>query len=232
MADITRVKPNLATIIRRESSSLPPDALPTAALTFANQLSQNDAEVDYVVLRFDSQTHELGLTYSDALKTTLGLLANHYTLAAGGGTDDFNNPEPPPTPTDAAKEDCKMAYCDPFTAGQSPLALPLPDALNWVFNQLNVLNDFVIVRVSAATWTAFGNGLQTVSERFPVFKAAAQNVKSRFGVDSSAPYIFEINHLRAGDRAGLADWVGRYDQVYSAVLLLRFTSGQTPQEFL
>lgn len=222
------VKPNIATFIRRESSAMPPGDLPAAALAFVNQLSAMDIDVDYVTLRFDSQTHELGLTYSDALKTSLGLADNHYTLVAPAGGGGGGNAT---TGTGTLS-----LYFDPFNTPVIPLSLPLPEAYLRVSEAVAQYqtHDHVIVWVSATGWDQFYSSLLAAGARFPDFAVTAQNVQQRFGfVSSPAPDLPEVSVIRAGESyTALADWIGRYDQVFSAVLVMRFAAGAVPGEYL
>lgn len=211
---------------------LPAD-LPAAALAFANQLSEMDVDVDYVTLRFDSQTKELGLTYSDGLKAALGLGSNHYTLVSpatagagdtdGGGTDSaglFNS--------------AFTIYFDPFNQNLNPLTLPLPVAYARVLSAVDPTADHVIVRVSDGGWEGFCRALLSAGATFPEFLDTAVNVQQRFGFASSpAPALAEVSVILAGESyAPIGDWVGRYDQVYTAVLVMRYAAGTVPTEFL
>ena len=213
-----------------------PADLPAAALAFVNQISAMDVDVDYVTLRFDSQTKELGLTYSDDLKTALGLGSNHYTL--------FSPPTDGQIPGDVGGGDSAASaalgtasyYLDPFNFSTPTLSCPLPEAFLWAAELIGAVpdHDHVVVKVSSMGWDGFYAATQQAGQRFADFAATAVNIRQRFGFASfpgqPAP---EISVIPAGaGYAQLADWVGRYDQVYSAVLVIRFTAGTVPKEFL
>lgn len=208
---------------------MPPGDLPVAALAFVNQLSAMDIDVDYVTLRFDTQTHELGLTYSDALKTSLGLADNHYTLVAPNSNRDGSG-------GNASSGTSSLSlYFDPFNTPITPLSLPLPEAYLRVAEAVaqHPTHDHVIVWVAATGWDNFYAECLTAGVRFPDFAVTAQNVQQRFGFASSpAPVLPEVSVIYAGSGyAALGDWVGRYDQVFSAVLVMRFAAGTVPEEF-
>lgn len=219
---------------------MPAADLPAKTLEFVNGLSLMDVEVNYVALRFDSQTKELGLTYSDALREALGLGNNHYTLfsptTAPDAPTDPTDPAPDTTGDDSAtRYGAAMSfYRDMFTENRQPLALPLPDAYALVSQMIDPDSDTVIVIVSSGDWLDFLRKLRTAAERFAEFSNTATNVEQRFGVVSfPAPDLPEVSVIRAGEGyAALADWVGRYDLVYTAVLVMRFAAGTVPTEFL
>ena len=129
----------------------------------------------------------------------------------------------------------QASFFDPFNLNLSPLSLPLPMA----FSRAVVLlveapgDDHVVVRVSSHSWEDFYRRLLSAAKRFPEFLDTAVNVQQRFGFASSPiSDLPEISVIPAGTGyAALADWVGRYDQVYSAVLVMRFAAGTVPQEY-
>ena len=218
---------------------LPAD-LPAAALAFANQLSEMDVDVDYVTLRFDSQTKELGLTYSDGLKAALGLGSNHYTLVspATAGTGDTGGGGGGETTDDSAGRYGAglTVYRDMFTQNMTPLALPLPSAYALTVAVLDAAHDHdhVVISVSSHDWAVFYSELLTAGARFNEFFDTARNVQQRFGFASSPAHdLPEVSVIRAGESyAPIGDWVGRYDQVYTSVLVMRFAAGTVPEDLL
>ena len=127
------------------------------------------------------------------------------------------------------------SFLDPFNVNLIPLSLPLPEAFARVVAVLATHpdDDHVIVRVSSHSWEDFYRLLLTASRDFPEFLDTAVNVQQRFGFASSpAPALPEVSVIAAGSGyAALGDWVGRYDQVFSAVLVMRFAAGAVPEEF-
>ncbi len=126
-------------------------------------------------------------------------------------------------------------YLDPFNVNLNPLSLPLPEAFARLTAVLatHASNDHVIVKVSSQSWEDFYRQLLTAAKQYPAFLDTAVNVQQRFGFASSptltAPNVALIR--AGGGYAAIADWVGRYDQVYSAVLVLRYAAGQLPAEY-
>lgn len=209
-----------------------PADLPAAALAFVNQLSEMDVDVDYVTLRFDSQTRELGLTYSDNLKTVLGLGSNHYTLVspstAGGGDGSSGG-------TLEGYDDATSTFFDPFNQNLDPLSLPLPTAYTLVAHTVMASSDAVVVAVHDQDWHGFYRKLLTAGKRFPVFFETATTVRQRFGFTDSPDLLLTPTAvvIRSGNGFdAMAGWLGRYDQVYSAVLVLQYAAGSVPEEFL
>lgn len=127
------------------------------------------------------------------------------------------------------------SFIDPFNVNLTPLSLPLPEAFSRVVAVLatHPFDDHVIVRVSSFSWEDFYRRLLTASRDFPDFLDTAVNVQQRFGFASSpSADLPEVSVIGAGaGYAPIGDWVGRYDQVFSAVLVLRFAAGTVPEEY-
>ena len=127
-------------------------------------------------------------------------------------------------------------YLDPFTVNLNPLSLPLPEAFARLTAVLatHATSEHVIIKVSSHSWEDFYRCLLTAAKLYPEFLDTAQNVQQRFGFASSPALTSpNIAVIHAGEGyAALADWVGRYDQVYSAVLVIRYPAGQLPKEYL
>lgn len=128
------------------------------------------------------------------------------------------------------------SYIDPFSANLIPLSLPLPEAFARATAILatHAGDDHVVVRVSSASWEDFYRRLLTAARQFPAFLDTAVNVQQRFGFTSiPSPDLPPVAVIRTGEsRALIEDWVVRYDQVYSAVLVLRYAAGTVPEELL
>lgn len=126
-------------------------------------------------------------------------------------------------------------FIDPFSVNLIPLSLPLPEAFARLTAVLatHANSDHVIAWVSSHSWEDFYRKLVAAAVRFPDFLHTAVNVQQRFGFASSpAPSPADIAVIPASaGYASIADWVGRYDQVYSAVLVMRFAAGTVPEEF-
>lgn len=127
-------------------------------------------------------------------------------------------------------------YLDPFIINLSPLSLPLPEAFARIVAVLatHPADDHVIVRVSSHSWEDFYRRLLAAAKQFPDFLDTAVNLQQRFGfVSSPSAELPEISIIPAGaGYAPLGDWVGRYDQVYSAVLVMRYAAGTVPEEYV
>lgn len=128
------------------------------------------------------------------------------------------------------------SFFDPFSVNLSPLSLSLPEAFNRVVAVLSKQpdRDFVIVRVSDAGWEGFYRKLLQLSQDYPEFLATATNIQERFQFVSAPDnqYQADISVIRAGDNYSvIGDWVGQYDQVYTAVLVMQFEAGQVPEVF-
>ena len=127
-------------------------------------------------------------------------------------------------------------YLDPFNVNLSPLSLPLPEAFARLTAVLatHSTSDHVMVWAASHSWEDFYRKLLTAARAYPDFLETATNVQQRFGFASTpSPDVPSVAVVLAGTGyAPLADWVGRYDQVYSAVLVMRFAAGTVPKEFL
>lgn len=128
------------------------------------------------------------------------------------------------------------SYIDPFSVNLIPLSLPLPEAFTRVTSVLatHAADDHVVVCVSSHSWEDFYRRLLTASRQFPDFLDTAVNVQQRFGfVSTPVAESAMVSVIRAGESyAQIGNWVGRYDQVYSAVLVMRYAAGTVPTEFL
>lgn len=127
-------------------------------------------------------------------------------------------------------------YLDPFNAHLTPLSLPLPHAFAQVAAMLatHAEKDHVIVHVASHEWEDFYRKLLTAAREYPVFLDSAVNVQQRFGFASSpALELPSVAVILAGNGyAPINDWLGRYDQVYSAVLVSSYESGKVPQRLI
>lgn len=145
---------------------------------------------------------------------------------AGGGGD---------TGTGADPVSGTELYLDPFNVNLIPLSLPLPEA----FARLSAVlathadADHVIAWVSSHSWEDFYRRLLSASRKYPEFLETATNVQQRFGFVSSPsvdlPWVVVV--AAGAGYAAISDWVGRYDQVFSAVLVMRFSAGTVPEEY-
>lgn len=168
---------------------------------------------------------------------------DYYISAIVGGA--IHAPEPDPDDNDGGDSDDNTSttkpsgmesYIDPFSENLVPLSLPLPEAYTRVMatTALYSLDDHVIVRVSSHSWEDFYKRLLKAALAHPEFLDTAVNVQQRFGFTSSpAPDLPEVAVIRAGESyAPIGDWMGRYDQVYTAVLVMRFAAGTVPEELI
>lgn len=128
------------------------------------------------------------------------------------------------------------AFLDPFNVNLIPLSLPLPEAFSRVVAAMatHAADDHVIAWVASHSWEDFYRKLLAAAQTYPEFLDTAVNVQQRFGFTSSpSPDSPGVAVILAGDGyAPIGDWVGRYDQMYSAVLVMRFAAGSVPAEYL
>lgn len=204
-----------------------PADLPAAALAFVNQLSAMDVDVDYVTLRFDSQTKELGLTYSDALKAALGLGSNHYTLVSpasdgtgetGGGGDAYS------------PASLQFLY-SPLSSGLTPAMLSAPAArLAWLdIAAANPTADVVGLLVAAAGWAELYERLASTVTTYPAFAELLPIVAARLNGTKPAPLVGYKPEIA---RVDPVMWEGRYADVLCVLAVLVFPAGQVPAEYL
>jgi len=120
-------------------------------------------------------------------------------------------------------------YFDPFYINNEPLSLSLPDLLT----QLSALferypdSNIDILYVSASSWELFYRRLLKASTTVPEFLETSLNVQQRFAfnLDPDPSYQHQAFKMLAGterDFAQLEQLATRYDQVYSAALILQY----------
>jgi hypothetical protein len=205
-----------------------PADLPAAALAFVNQLSEMDVDVDYVTLRFDSQTKELGLTYSDGLKAALGLGSNHYMLVSpntagtdgtgSGGGDTYSSAH------------LQFMY-SPFSAGLTPPMLSAPAArLAWLeVAAANPNADVVGLLVAAGGWADLYARLAAAVTTYPAFAELLPIIAARLNGTKPATLVGYKPEIA---RIDPVTWAGRYADVLCVLAVLVFPVGQVPEEFL
>ena len=163
------------------------------------------------------------------LAAVLGQDIHDLRLLLGAGHNSIEDTSSPDTVSGTE------LYLDPFTVNLNPLSLPLPEAFARLTAVLatHATSEHVIIKVSSHSWDDFYRQLLTAAKQYPEFLDTAVNVQQRFGFASSPALTSpSIAVIRAGEGyAAIADWVGRYDQVYSAVLVMRFAAGQMPAEY-
>lgn len=127
-------------------------------------------------------------------------------------------------------------FIDPFNVNNDPLSLSLPDAFARVVAVLASASsyDHVVIWVSSHSWEDFYRKLLAAAQQHPAFLDTAVSVQQRFGFNSLPLDIKQKHALIFAEQAytGLATWLGRYDQVYSAVLIRRYPAGKIPRELL
>lgn len=202
-----------------------PADLPSAALEFVNYLSEIDVEVDYVALRFDALTKELGLTYSEPLRQQLGLAHNHYTLVGQQhGTDT--------SPSTILETAAFSFYFDIYSTNLLPPSLSLANAYLLVLSTLlSTPADYVVVWCADTSLTGFYNKVCAAGADYPLFLNTANQLATALGEPQAAEKPSPVI-IKSADRLNaLAEWADRHDLVYSAVLVLRYPEGQLPEKY-
>lgn len=202
-----------------------PADLPAAALEFVNYLSEIDVDVDYVALRFDALTKELGLTYSEPLRQQLGLAQNHYTLVSQQQSTDT-------APVPSLESAAFNFYFDIYSTNLQPPALSLANAYAKVLGILLAEPaDYVVIWCADASLVEFYNKVGAAGADYPPFLNTAKQLSVSFGEPQTTETPTQLIIKSADRMNALSEWADRHDLVYSAVLVLRYPVGQIPEKY-